>query len=348
MQNHTFFYTFAALSLTLAACGSKPVARTDIDQEFLQNFKVAPAVMEKANNPLSEDKVKLGRMLYYDERLSKSQTISCNSCHDLEHYGVDNQPTSTGFKGQKGGRNAPTVYFAAGHVVQFWDGRAADVEAQATGPMMNPVEMAMADAHSVEAVLQSIPDYKALFAKAFPGDKQPVTLQNAALAIAAFERKLVTPSRWDKFLAGDQNALTPQEKAGFIAFYRAGCHTCHGGALVGGRLYQKVGLVKPWPDQKDLGRYDVTKQDSDKMVFKVPSLRNIEKTGPYFHDGAVNDLETAVRMMGEHQVERPLTDSEAKEIVTWLKSLTGEIPTDYIRKPELPKSTGKTPKPVAD
>ncbi|MCZ2150283.1 MAG: c-type cytochrome [Bryobacterales bacterium] len=133
-----------------------------------------------------------------------------------------------------------------------------------------------------------------------------------------------------------------------MAFYRAGCHTCHGGPLVGGRLYQKVGLVKPWPNQKDLGRYEVTKQDSDKMVFKVPSLRNIEKTAPYFHDGSVASLEAAVRMMGEHQVERPLTDSEAKEIVTWLKSLTGELPMDYIRKPELPKSTGATPKPAGD
>jgi cytochrome c peroxidase len=348
MKHHPISYFFVALSISLPGCGSKTTSKTEIDQEFLQNFKVAPVVMENGKNPLSEEKIALGRMLYYDERLSKSQTISCNSCHALDRYGVDNQPTSTGFKGQKGGRNAPTVYYAAGHVVQFWDGRAPDVEAQAMGPVMNPVEMAMADAHAVEAVLLSMPEYKTAFAKAFPNAKQPVTLDNAALAIAAFERKLVTPSRWDKFLAGDANALTPEEKAGFIAFYRAGCHTCHGGALVGGRLYQKVGLVKPWPDQKDLGRFDVTKQDSDKMVFKVPSLRNIDKTAPYFHDGSVSSLENAVRMMGEYQVERPLTDSEAKEIVTWLKSLTGELPADYIRKPELPKSTDKTPKPVAD
>ncbi len=175
-----------------------------------------------------------------------------------------------------------------------------------------------------------------------------MTFDNAALAIGAFERRLVTPARWDKFLQGDKNALSGEEKAGFLAFYKAGCQTCHNGALVGARLYLKVGLVKAWPNQKDLGRYEVTKQDHDKMVFKVPSLRNIEKTGPYFHDGSVDSLEAAVRMMGEHQVERPLTESEAKAIVTWLKTLTGEIDAEYIRKPELPKSTDKTPKPMAD
>lgn len=338
-----FLIILFALLLLLAGCGRQPgggteSAKAEIDEELLANFKPAPAVITSEKNPITEAKITLGRMLYYETRLSKDKDVSCNTCHQLDKYGVDGTPVSTGHKGQKGNRNAPTVYHAAGHMLQFWDGRASDVEEQAKGPVTNPVEMAMPGAAEVEKILRGIPEYAKLFRAAFPEDKQPVTFENMALAIGAFERKLNTPSRWDKFLAGDKTALTAEEKQGFLAFYKAGCHVCHNGPQVGGRIFQKVGLVKAWPNQEDPGRFGVTKQDQDRMVFKAPSLRNIEKTGPYFHDGSISDLEAAVKMMGEHQVEKPLTEQEAKAIVAWLKALTGELPADYIKKPDLPKS----------
>ena len=192
-------------------------------------------------------------MLYYEPRLSKGQDISCNSCHMLDKYGVDLQPTSDGHKGKQGDRNSPTVYNAAGHFVQFWDGRAADVEEQAKGPVMNPVEMAMPSEKRVVAVLKSIPEYVELFKQAFPEDKDPVSYRNMARAIGAFERKLVTPSRWDKFLRGDSRALTNEEKAGFNLFMETGCQACHMGTYLGGNMYQMLGLAKPWPDASDPG-----------------------------------------------------------------------------------------------
>jgi len=240
------------------------------------------------------------------------------------------------------------VYNAAGHFAQFWDGRAADVEEQAKGPVMNPVEMAMPSEKQVVAVLKSMPGYVEAFDKAFPRDKDPVSFNNMAVAIGAFERKLLTPGRWDKFLAGDQTALTAEEKAGFNTFATTGCPTCHIGAYLGGNLYQKLGLMKPYPDQSDLGRYQVTKAESDKMFFKVPSLRNIEKTGPYFHNGKVATLEQAVAEMGEDELGRELSQAEVRSIVTWLKSLTGEVPAEYVKPPALPKSSGRTPKPAED
>jgi cytochrome c peroxidase len=284
-------------------------------------------------------------MLYYDTRLSKSQKISCNSCHALTQYGVDNQPTSAGHKGQKGDRNSPTVYNAASHFVQFWDGRATDVEGQAKGPVLNPVEMAMASEKEVVAVMKSMPEYVEAFKKAFPNVKDPVTYDNLGNAIGAFERKLITPARWDKFLKGDQSALTSEEKAGFNTFAASGCQTCHAGALLGGNMFQKIGVVKPWPDASDLGRFKVTKSEADRFMFKVPSLRNIEQTGPYFHDGKIATLKEAIAKMADHQVGKTLSDAEIQSIATWMKSLTGEIPAEYIKEPALPKSTSKTPKP---
>lgn len=330
--------------LAAAGCSSQPKP-VEIDAAKLKVFQVLPAAVETPANPITDEKVSLGRMLYYDTRLSKGQDKSCNSCHKLDAYGVDNEPTSEGHKKQRGNRNSPTVYNAAGHAVQFWDGRAKDVEEQAKGPVLNPVEMAMPGEKHVLAVIESIPEYVQAFQKAFPGEKKPVTYDNMAKAIGAFERKLTTPDRFDKFLAGDAAALSNEEKAGLNKYLDAGCAACHFGPYLGGSMFQKLGLVKPWPNQKDQGRYEATKQDVDRMMFKVPSLRNIEKTWPYFHDGSVASLEEAVKLMGAHQVERPLTDSEAAQIVTFLKTLTGVIPADYIKPPELPKSTARTPKP---
>jgi cytochrome c peroxidase len=327
-----------------AACTSRKPG-VEVDSARLGIFKALPPVMDSAANPITEEKVVLGRMLYYDPRLSRGQDVSCNSCHELNKYGVDNQPVSDGDKGQKGTRNAPTVYNAAGHFVQFWDGRAPTVEEQAKGPILNPVEMAMPNEKRALAVVDSMPEYVEAFQKAFPGEKHPVTFDNLAKAIGAFERKLITVSRWDKFLGGDRAALTDAEKAGLNKFLEAGCQNCHNGIYLGGSMFQKLGLAIPWDNANDPGRFAVTKQEADRMVFKVPTLRNVEMTAPYFHDGSIATLDEAVRQMANHQLARTLSKEEADSIVTFLKALTGELPTEYIKEPPLPKSTSKTPKP---
>ena len=342
-----------ALCLAGAACGTKPPAagagpttsRTVVARERLAVFAPLPASVAPDSGRIDENAVVLGRMLFYEPRLSKSQTISCNSCHDLSHYGADGQPTSDGFKGQRGTRNAPTVFNAAAHFAQFWDGRAADVEAQAKGPMLNPVEMALPSADRAVAVLKSMPEYVALFRRAFPNEKNAVTFDNMAKAIGAFERKLMTPSRWDALLNGDTSALTPAETTGLRTFLDTGCQVCHNGALLGGTSYQKLGTAKSYPGLKDGGRFDVTKVQADFGMFKVPSLRNVEQTGPYFHDGQVATLDDAVRKMAEFQLGKKLSDEETRQIVAFLKVLTGRIDPEYIRPPALPKSTAKTPTP---
>jgi cytochrome c peroxidase len=347
---------FLALSLGVcAACAAgcskaeapappEPPAIT-IDPAELTAFAPLPAEVPAAGVEASADLVTLGKMLYFEPRLSKSQKISCNTCHDLATYGVDNEPTSDGHKGQKGDRNSPTVFNAAAHFVQFWDGRAPDVEAQAKGPVLNPVEMAMPDEPVVVKVLESMPEYVERFGRAFPNDKKPVSYDNMAKAIGAFERKLMTPARWDQYLKGDTTALTQDEMKGFKTFVAVGCKTCHAGALLGGTFYQKLGVAKEFPRSTDPGRAKLTKSDADQGVFKVPSLRNIEKTGPYFHDGQTPDLDQAVRDMGEYQLGRPLTAEETKQITDFLRLLTGTIDPELIKPPALPPSTAKTPKP---
>ncbi len=330
----------AAPAAAHVAAAPKPPARAK-----LAMFAPLPASMEAPGSPPAEAAVALGRMLYFDARLSKNHDVSCNSCHDLAAYGVDGKPFSVGHKGQLGGRNSPTTYNAAAHFVQFWDGRAADVEAQAKGPVTNPVEMAMPDEARVVATLRSIPGYADAFRKAFPGDADPVTFDNFARAVGAFERKLLTPARWDAYLAGDEQALTAEELAGAEAFVDAGCVACHAGAYLGGNQYQKAGAVVAWPNQKDAGRFDLTKQEPDRMMFKVPSLRNVEKTAPYFHDASAATLEDAVKRMGRHQLGKELDDGQVRSIVAFLKTLTGAIPTAYVAEPALPPSGPGTPRP---
>ncbi len=328
------------------AAVAAPAANAEIDRALLAAFGPLPAVMESKVNPITEDKITLGRALYYETRLSASNEISCNTCHVLAADGADQKKTSIGHKKQTGKRNAPTVYNAAGHFVQFWDGRAATIEDQAKGPITNPLEMAMQDEKSVLAEIRKVKWYQQQFKKAFPetpGD--PITMDNLAKAIGAFERKLVTPSRWDKFLAGDDNALTSEEKAGFKKFTDTGCNTCHAGVYVGGAMYQKLGLAKPWPNDADQGRFEVTKQEPDKMMFKVPSLRNVENTAPYFHDGSVTSLPEAVKLMGRHQLGKELSDADVTSIIAFLKSLTGEIPKDYVAEYKVPDAIPPAPKP---
>ena len=334
---------FLVTGLVLAAgtaCG-RPAPKSDqaagdvVTRAELAAFAPLPVVMTSSANPITQAKVDLGRRLYYENRLSVSHDMSCNSCHALNAYGADGRSFSMGDHGQLGGRNAPTVYNAAGHLAQFWDGRAATVEEQAKGPILNPVEMGMPDTAAVLAHMRTDPTYVEMFRAAFPGAADPVTYDNVGLAIGAFERGLVTPSRWDRFLNGDTTALTSQEKQGLNVFVSAGCVACHSGPFVGGGQFQKLGLREPWPATADSGRFALTRDSSDLMVFKVPSLRNIDRTGPYFHDGSVSDLGEAVRRMARYQLGRDLTTSEVDAIKAWLHSLTGDIPTDYIAYPRL-------------
>ena len=329
--------------ILLGVCGSGLLAfQKDAEKrgtsyaEIRETFAPLEEVFDSPKNAVTEQKVTLGRMLFFDKRLSKDHDLSCNSCHPLDKYGSDHLPVSVGFAGKQGGRNAPTVYNAGGHLAQFWDGRAKDVEEQAKGPILNPIEMAMPSGKSVAAIIKAVPGYVEAFQAAFPGQKDPVSFENAAKAIGAFERKLSTPSRWDDYLKGDQSALTSEEKAGMEKFVTVGCPKCHSGALVGGQKFEKLGQSVPWPDHSDPGRSKVTKYNSDDMVFKVPSLRNVAETAPYFHNGSAATLEKAVGLMAKHQLGVILTESEIASIVTFLKSLTGTIPADYIKEPKLP------------
>jgi len=309
-----------------------------------QLFGTPPAEAPNPANAVTPEKIELGRMLYYDTRLSKNHDISCNSCHHLDGFGVDGEKTSPGHAGQLGTRNSPTVYNAAFHFREFWDGRAADVEEQAKGPVLNPVEMAMPDEATVVAVLRSIPGYAPLFAAAFPGEQPAITYDNMARAIGAFERRLVTPGRFDKWLAGDDAALSAAEQEGLRTFIATGCITCHVGPVFGGHMFQKLGLVEPYPTE-DTGREQVTGKPEDRYFFKVPSLRNVAKTGPWFHDGSIAELDMAIRVMARFQLGRTLTDSQARSIAGFLEALTGDVDEAYIAKPDLPASGPDTPAP---
>lgn len=267
--------------------------------------------------------IKLGKMLYLDPRLSVNDKISCNSCHSLSNYGVDNEPTSPGHEGKRGGRNSPTTMNAALHIAQFWDGRASDVEEQALGPILNPVEMGMPNKGDVVKKIKEVDEYKALFAEAFSEEKHPFHYKNIGVAIGAFERTLLTPSRFDDFLKGDEDALNKSEKRGLKKFINMGCATCHNGVVIGGNSYKKIGLVEPY-ETSDMGRYEVTKIESDKKVFKVPSLRNITKTAPYFHDGSVETLDEAIKLMAKHQLGKEVGDGFVKDVKAFLGSLTGK------------------------
>jgi len=277
-------------------------------------------------------------MLYYDARISKSGNVSCYVCHPLDDYGTSHRATAISHDGKAGLRNEPSVYNAAGHFAQFWDGRAADLENQALAPVLAKSEMGMPDENALLTVLKSMPAYHDAFKAAFPAETDPITFENFGKAIAAFERGLLTPGRWDQFLAGKPDALTPEEKAGFKEFVAAGCTACHTGPYLGGNMYQKVGIVQPWFNGKDEGRFVVTEKPADKMMFKVASLRNVDETWPYFHDGSVQRLEDAVQLMAWYQSGAQLSYTQLASIRTWLRTLTGPVGEAYIEEPVLPPS----------
>ncbi len=296
----------------------------------------------KAVTPENPDMVELGKMLFFDPRLSKSGFISCNSCHNLSMGGTDNITTSIGHKWQEGPINSPTVLNSSMSLAQFWDGRAKDLKEQAAGPIANPKEMA--SAHDLTAkVIASIPQYRERFKKVFGSEE--VTIDRITTAIAQFEEILVTPgSRFDKWLEGDKNALNQEELEGYNLFKSSGCVQCHNGPAVGGSSYQKIGVFKPYETKNPAtGRMDVTGNEADRHVFKVPTLRNIELTYPYFHDGGAATLEQAVETMGRLQLNREFNKDEVSKIVAFLKTLTGDQPD--IKLPILPPSNNDTPRP---
>lgn len=336
--------TSSAGGESTSAAASEQAERVALAKRASSLIGALPDAVPNPDNAASPEKIDLGRMLYYDPRLSKNHDISCNSCHQLDAFGVDGEPTSPGHRGQRGDRNSPTVFNAALHTTQFWDGREPDVEAQAKGPVLNPIEMASPSEAHVVGVLNSIPGYQEAFAAAFPAAATPVSYDNMARAIGAFERRLTTPGRFDAFLGGDTTALTDQEAMGLQTFLDVGCTSCHTGTALGGSLYRKLGFIYPY-ETEDLGREKVTGAAADRHVFKVPSLRNIAKTGPWFHDGSMTDLAEVVRIMGYHQLGQNLSDEQVSQIVAFLESLTGEVDTAFVAKPALPESGPDTPAP---
>lgn len=306
----------------------------------VRNEPVQPITPAEITDPA---KVELGKKLFFDPRLSKSGFISCNSCHNLSMGGSDNLKTSIGDRWQEGPINSPTVLNSSLNMAQFWDGRASTLKEQAGGPIANPKEMAFTHELAVE-VLRSIPQYVAEFNAVY--GKEDFGIDEVTDAIAVFEETLVTPDApFDLWLKGDDNALTDQQLAGYQLFKNSGCVACHNGVNLGGTSFQKMGLIEPYQTTNPAeGRAAVTGKDADRFSFKVPTLRNVELTYPYFHDGAADTLTEAVDIMGRLQLGRHFTDEENAQIVAFLKSLTGKQPE--ITLPILPPSHDNTPRPV--
>ena len=326
--------SFAGMSL--ASNGDE-----DLLKQAKQIFGPLPQVMSSEKNPITPEKVKLGKILFYETRISVDGTVSCVRCHPIGLYAADGLKKSIGNNCKVNPRNAPTLFNAAGQISAHWIGNRTDVEDQARQSVIGPPSFGMPSNEAVEGKLKGIKGYKDLFKEAFPGETDPITVDNLAKAIGAFERTLVTPSPFDSFLKGDITALNGQEKRGLKTYMETGCIMCHSGPYVGGQVYQKSGIFEPyWKYTKsepiDEGRYVVTKNEADKYVFKVPIHRNVAKTTPYFHDGSVETLEDAVWIMGKIQLGKDLNKSQVEEIVTFLKSLTGKIPEDALRVPLLP------------
>lgn len=342
-----------ALVCILAATGCEsapPVEDVSAPPPHLAMFAALPDTLPiLAGNPITPAKVELGKMLYFDPRLSRSWLISCNTCHNLALGGVDLAQTSIGHGWQRGPRNAPTVFNAVYNVAQFWDGRAKDLAEQAKGPVQASVEMNNTP-ERVVGTLQSIPEYVRRFGEAFPDDADPVTFDNMARAIEAFEATLVTPSRFDQYLGGDRAALSEGEQAGLEVFVAKGCAGCHAGVNIGGANYYPFGVVhRPGTailPPGDKGRAAVTQSASDEYVFRAPTLRNVALTPPYFHSGVVWDLSDAVDVMGNAQLGATLTPQERAQIATFLRSTTGTDPV--VTYPILPPHTADTPRPIWD
>jgi cytochrome c peroxidase len=337
-----------ALILSLGVMAGSAAADDLLDRarSTFEPIPKYPPVID--GNELTQSKVELGKMLFFEPRLSSSHLISCNTCHNVGLGGDDYLPVSIGHGWQKGPRNSPTVFNAVFNAAQFWDGRAADLAEQAKGPVQAGVEMSSTP-ERVVSTLKSMPEYVERFGDAFPGQDDPVTFDNMAIAIEAFEATLITPdSDFDKYLRGNTEAMNEKEKEGLALFMDRGCAACHSGVNLGGQEYYPFGLVeRPGGailPEGDRGRFEVTQTATDEYVFRASPLRNIELTAPYFHSGAVWSLDEAVAVMGTAPLGTELNDNEVQAIVAFLKTLTGNVPE--IRYPILPPSTATTPRPT--
>jgi cytochrome c peroxidase len=315
---------------------------TQADKDLLGKaqafFKVLPSEAPNPENPVTPEKVTLGKALYFETQLSQNGTQSCNTCHNLNTFGVDNLATSPGDNGKPGTRNSPTTFNSALRTAQFWDGRNKDVEEQAGGPVMNPAEMGMPDETIVVERLNSISKYKELFAAAFPNESEPISFVNMQKSIGAFERTLLTPAPFDQYLGGEINALSEQQRKGLQTFLDNGCASCHNGPLLGGNMLMKVGLFGDYHEMMratviDEGKYEETKVESDKGMFFSPGLRNVAKTGPYFHSGTIDNLEEAIQIIAKLQLNKDLSAEEAQDIAVFFNSLTGDIPEEVKTDP---------------
>jgi cytochrome c peroxidase len=334
----------------IATSFASSAAADELRDRAAELYKPLPSTIPSVkDNKITPEKIELGKALFFDPRLSASGVFSCNSCHNLATGGDDNLETSIGHGWQKGPRNAPTVLNSVLNQAQFWDGRAEDLKAQAKGPIQAGVEMANTPS-AVVTTLTSMPPYGESFKKAFPDEKDPVSFDNMAKAIEAFEATLITPAPFDAFLNGDDTALTGEQKKGLALFINKGCAACHNGVNVGGHGYFPFGVIeKPGADilpATDKGRFAVTKTASDQYVFRASPLRNIALTAPYFHSGRVWDLKQAVAIMGSAQLGQELNDEEVQLIAAFLESLTGKIPE--VVYPVLPAETAATPRPMID
>ncbi|HMQ94277.1 MAG TPA: cytochrome-c peroxidase [Amaricoccus sp.] len=341
------------LSGAFAATATQSAAQTDAEalrEAALEFFAPLPSTIPAVkNNRITPEKIELGKALFFDPRLSASGVFSCYSCHNLTTGGDDNMETSVGHGWQKGPRNSPTVFNSVLNAAQFWDGRAADLMEQAQGPIQAGVEMANTP-ENVVLMLESLPAYVDWFHLSFPDSAEPVSFENMARAIEAFEATLVTPAPFDAFLNGDLEALTADQKAGLSLFMDKGCIACHAGVNVGGAEYYPFGLIeKPGADilpEGDKGRFEVTETVDDEYVFRAAPLRNVAVTAPYFHSGKVWDLGVAVQIMAESQLGEEMTDAEAGQIVAFLESLTGTVPA--VTLPVLPAETAESPRPTTE
>lgn len=338
--------TLVAALLATTAFAAEPIP-ADLRETALELFKPLPSTTPAvADNPITPDKIALGKALFFDPRMSASGVFSCNSCHNLATGGDDNLETSIGHGWQKGPRNAPTVLNAVFNVAQFWDGRAEDLKAQAKGPVQAGVEMANTP-DQVVTTLKSMPEYVEWFKAAFPGEEDPVTFDNFAKAIEAYEATLITPAPFDAWLNGDDAAMTEDQRQGLALFIDKGCASCHAGVNVGGEDYYPFGLIeKPGAEvlpEGDKGRFAVTNTADDSYVFRAAPLRNIALTAPYFHSGKVWSLEEAVSVMGTSQLGEALEPGDVDKIVAFLEALTGRMPE--VTYPVLPAETKETPRP---
>ena len=306
-----------------------------------QLFKPLPSDMADKDHPVTPARVELGRKLFFDPRISLDGTVSCARCHAPALYATDGLPKSIGVKDRANPRNAPTVLNAALQFVEHWRGDRENVEDQATKALVGPPSFGEPSHAAAMAKIEAIPGYHALFEKAFPGEKNPITPENWGAAIGAYERTLVTPAPFDAYLKGDASALSAQARSGLRKFMETGCTSCHNGVGVGGGMFQKFGLTEEYwkatgSKAIDKGRYDMSKNDADMYVFKVPSLRNVTMTPPYFHDGSVATLGEAVRIMAQVQLGKKLSNEDVSDIAAFLASLTGPLPKDFAVAPTLP------------